>query len=299
MDTASSGWRGARSAFERVGRLLLMVLATDSLRCTATGESAGDDEAVCETQPTELFEQRILPLLSDDNPKSCNQCHLSGVDYAAFVRDTPCETMACLVEDELVNLDVPAESKILSWISRAEPDSELITEQVIEAERSGFLQWIEASASCPSACRDVACSAKPASSQCAVVPEPEELADENEAREDCGDLALERAFQNDVYAWRGRCFPCHFDNELKENLNAPRFIKTGGNCATAALETLRALAASGYMDVDQPQRSLLLLKPLDMRVDGVGHGGGQKFNDKKDPAYISFLRFLELYSDCQ
>ena len=297
MHTAPHGWRWAWRAFERVAPLLLMLFAADSLRCTADGESAGDEEAVCETQPTELFEQRILPLLSDDNPKSCNQCHLSGVNYAAFVRDTPCETMACLVEDGLADLNAPAESKILGWISRAEPDSALITEQVIEAERSGFLQWIEASASCPSACRDVTCSAKPASSQCAVVPEPEELG--SEAGEDCSDLALEAAFQNDVYAWRGRCYPCHFDNELKENLDAPRFIKTGGNCATAALETLRALAASGYIDFDKPDRSLLLLKPLNVQVNGLPHGGGQKFNDKKDAAYISFSRFLERYTDCQ
>jgi hypothetical protein len=297
MHTAPHGWRWAQRAFERLGSLLLMFFAADSLRCTANRENEGDEDAVCETQPTELFEQRILPLLSDDNPKSCNQCHLSGVDYAAFVRDTPCETMACLVEDDLVNLEVPEESKILGWISRAEPDSALITQQVIEAERSGFLQWIEASASCPSACRDVTCPAEPASSHCAVVPEPEELG--SEAGEDCGDLALEKAFQNDVYAWRGRCFPCHFDNELKESLDAPRFIKTGGNCATASLETLRALAASGYIDFDEPERSLLLLKPLNVRVDGATHGGGQKFDDTEDAAYISFSRFIERYSDCQ
>jgi hypothetical protein len=298
MDPVPHGFRQARRA--QVGLLLLMCFATNSLRCTANGDSAGsagDEEAVCETQPTELFEQRILPLLSDDNPKSCNQCHLSGIDYTAFVRDTPCETMACLVKDKLVNLKAPEESKILDWISRAKPDSALITEQVIEAERSGFLQWIEASASCPSACRSVHCPDKPASSQCAVVPEPEELA--GDEADGCGDLALEKAFQKDVYAWRGRCFPCHFDNELKKNQDAPRFIKTGGNCAAAALETLRALAASGYIDFEEPELSLLLLKPLNVPVGGVTHGGGQKFDDKEDAAYISFSRFLERYSDCQ
>jgi hypothetical protein len=73
MDRAPHGFRQARRAFGRLGLPLLMFFAADSLRCTANGDSAGsagDEEAVCETQPTELFEQRILPLLSDDNPKS-------------------------------------------------------------------------------------------------------------------------------------------------------------------------------------------------------------------------------------
>jgi hypothetical protein len=236
-------------------------------------------------------------LLADDNPKSCNQCHLSGVDYGVFVRDTPCETMACLVQEGMVDLVVPADSKILSWIGRARPDSALITEQVIEAERSGFLQWIEASASCPSACRGATCAPRTADAGCVVVAEPEEIG--SEGSEGCSDLALEEAFQADVYAWRGRCFPCHFDNELKENLDAPRFIKTGGNCATAALETLRAIAASGYIDLDDAAQSLLLLKPLNVTIDGVGHGGAQKFDDREDPAYLSFLRFIERYSACE
>jgi hypothetical protein len=244
-----------------------------------------------------MFDRRILPLLADDNPKSCNQCHLTGVDYGAFVRETPCETMACLVEDGLVDLSSPTDSKLLSWIGRAEPDSELITEHVIEAERSAFLEWIEASASCPSACGGATCPQPTRGSGCAVVPEPD--APSMALAGDCTDRALERQFQNDVYAWRGRCFPCHFDNELEENLDAPRFIKTGGNCETASVETLRALIASGYIDVSEPVRSSLLLKPLSAGGGGLAHGGGQKFEDVEDAAYVSFLGFIERYSDCE
>ena len=279
--------------------MLLLLLTVGSLRCSsddATARPAG--EPACETEPTTLFERRILPLLADDNPKSCNQCHLTGVDYAAFVRETPCETMACLVADGLVDLDAPAESKLLSWIGRAKPDNELITEQVIEAERAGFLEWIEASASCPSACAGTSCGApKPARGGCAVEAEPDELAES--PADGCSAREIEALFDSDVYAWRGRCFPCHFDNEFEEGLDAPRFIATGGNCATASLQTLRAIEASGYIDLEQADRSLLLLKPLNTPVGGERHGGGRKFNDLEDPAYVSFLRFLDRYNECR
>jgi hypothetical protein len=205
--------------------------------------------------------------------------------------------MACLVQDGLVDLGAPSESKILGWISRAQPDNELITAQVIEAERAGFQQWIEASAECPSACRGATCPAQASGSSCAVAREPDAIADETP--DGCADRALEQLFQSDVYAWRGRCFPCHFENQPNQDPTAPAWIKTGGNCVTASLATLRAAVASGYVDVAEPERSLLLLKPLDVLVEGEGHGGGQKFEDTSDPAYVSFLRFLERYSECR
>jgi hypothetical protein len=205
--------------------------------------------------------------------------------------------MACLVRDGLVDFDAPAESKILSWISRAAPDNELITEQVIEAERAGFQEWIEASAACPGACRDATCPAQATGSGCVVEREPDAISDATP--EGCGDRALEELFQTDVYAWRGRCFPCHFENQPHRDPAASAWIKTAGNCVSASLATLRAAVASGYVNLAEPERSLLLLKPLAMDVDGLVHGGGQKFDDTSDPAYISFLRFIERYSDCK
>ena len=103
--------------------------------CTACAtKEPQPDRNACEEAATDVYRQRIEPVLMSDQPASCNQCHLSGVDLGLFVRDTPCETMACLVERDLVDLEAPEESTILSWIERASPDSELITEQVIRAE---------------------------------------------------------------------------------------------------------------------------------------------------------------------
>ena len=41
-----------------------------------------------EQTPGELFSQRIEPLLSQDRPSSCNQCHLSGIELGSFARET-------------------------------------------------------------------------------------------------------------------------------------------------------------------------------------------------------------------
>ena len=251
----------------------------------------------CGEGPARIYERRIQPLLVEDNPKTCNQCHLSGVDLGKLVRGSPCETMACLVDDGLVDLAAPEASKILEWIRRASPESALITEQVIEAEYSGFLEWIESSAQCTDACAGVTCGDGAAREVCPRAPSPRELATAEETG--CDDLALERRFYADVYAWRGRCYPCHFDNQANSDPSATRWLVTDGNCDLASLRTLRKVAALGYIDVQEPAQSLLLLKPLAESAGGVKHGGGDKFHDADDLAYQSFLRFAEHYAGCQ
>jgi hypothetical protein len=274
--------------------LAVVALGVGSARCVSE-----DSPESCHTPPTEIYEQRIEPLLLDDNPKTCNQCHLSGVDLSAFVRSTPCETMACLVADGLVDPSKPSESKILGWIRRAQPDSALITERVIDAEYDGFLQWIEASAGCPSACEGAVCGAPTARSGCRVEPDPAEPPVPDTGDPDCNARALEQQFLDDVYAFRGRCFPCHFDNELDEDPSIPRWISTRGNCGNGSIETLRLATEAGYLDLEEPEQSLLLLKPLTEFSGGVPHGGGQKFEGEEDPAYQSFLSFIRSYARCQ
>lgn len=256
----------------------------------------------CESAPTDIYHDRIEPLLSADTPKSCNQCHLSGVDLAAFVRATPCETMACLVEDGLVDPEAPADSKILSFIRRASPDSELITVEVIQSEYDGFLQWIEASASCPSACAGVICNGTQAAPKCPPTPvpsEPTEPLPDVLGPAECADTALEQLFYDNVYAWRARCFPCHFSDQLKAAPTAPRWLRVEGNCAQSSLATYRRITSGDFLNLDEPTQSLLLLKPLAIAAGGVKHGGHDKFDDTSDPAYQGFLRFIEQYAGCR
>jgi hypothetical protein len=204
--------------------------------------------------------------------------------------------MACLLEQGLVDLSAPEESRILGWIDRASPDSALITAEVIDAERSAFLEWIEANAECPEACAGVTCGSPKKGPTCsdgtADNPQPAIV------ERGCSDLEIEQAFAEQVYAWRGRCYPCHFDTELMADKDAPRWLSATGNCQTASISTFRRVVALGLMDLADPKQSLLLLKPLDVASGGVMHGGGEKFTDSMDPAYTSFYNFIEYYSRC-
>lgn len=293
------------SAFApRASTSLLCVFA-----CLAAGIAScsdGDDppaeqgELACEVKPTKTFRDRIEPLLDQERITTCNQCHLSGVDLTAFARETPCKTWACLVEDNLVNVNQPENSRILSWILRASPESELITDEVIQAEHDGFLEWIEANAACPGACAGVECGEPgkgPTCSDGTTDPEPELPLGADERG--CSDLELEQAFLDDVYAWRGRCYPCHFDTELHADKDAPRWLSLVGNCEKGSATSLARVLGLGLIDVEEPTASLLLLKPLDTAGGGVKHDGGQKFSSTMDPSYQSFLRFIQHYADCQ
>jgi hypothetical protein len=284
-------------------RTSTVVLAFASLAAGVLASCDGDQpspgEAACEVKPTQTFNERIEPLLVEDRPTTCNQCHLSGVDLSAFARETPCKTWACLTDQGLVNPASPDESKILGWILRASPDSDLITDDVIRAEHDAFLEWIEANAACPDACAGVECGDPSEGPACSsgTSDEPPTPPDEPDTR-GCSDTELEQAFFDDVYAWRGRCFPCHFDTELEADEEAPRWLSAVGNCQTGSASTLKRVLALGLMNLEEPKQSLLLQKPLDDVGGGVNHGGGAKFTPMDD-TYKSFLRFIEHYRECQ
>ena len=253
-----------------------------------------------ESAAGDLFQQRIAPLLADDRPSSCNECHLSGVDLSMFVRDTPCETMACLKELGWVDYGDPEASKILTFIERANPQSPLITQNVIDQEYEGFLDWVKFSAACDeTACGGVTCGTEHDTfCDTAEEPELEQLQSEPQPT-GCSDRDIEQLFLDSVYSSRGRCFPCHFDNWEQNNIGSPMWLHTSGTCNQASLATLREIERSGYINVENPQRSLLLLKPLAEDEGGVEHGGGDKFHTDGDSAYFNFLRFLEHYSECK
>lgn len=268
---------------------------------TAVGAEPGSPSARCirPTSGTEIYERRIAPLLADDRPKSCNQCHLSGVDIGLFVRPTACETMACLIELELVDLDEPQASTVLGWIGRAAPTSPLITAEVIQAEHAGFLEWIEHSAECFSdECAGVTCQVARSAPRCNNTIEPTEFMAAKLDRGGCSDLELERLFLASVYASRGRCFPCHFSEQERAAPNAPRFIEQLGTCEHASLVTMRNVINSGLIDRESPAKSLLLLKPLAEEAGGVAHGGHDKFSSEMDPAYRNFRYWIERYAEC-
>ena len=283
----------------RATSLLLAAASVTAASLASCGDhDAPPGELACQLKPTETFHERIEPLLSETRVTTCNQCHLSGVDLSAFARETPCKTWACLVDQGLVNVTSPEDSKILAWIERASPDSDLITPAVIAAEHDAFRDWIDANAACPSACAGVPCGAPDAGPTCAndATAEPPAVPTGEDTR-GCSDVELEQAFYDDVYVWRGRCFPCHFDTEPDADKNAPRWLSAVGNCQTGSAVTFKRVLTLGLIDSSDASQSLLLLKPLDKRGGGVAHGGGAKFTPD-DEAYLSFTRFVQHYQQC-
>ncbi len=256
-----------------------------------TGTTGTTGAPSCDGLSDDLYDKRIAPLLATDRPKTCNTCHLSGIDLEMFVQETPCQTMACLDERGLVDLEDPKASTILQWIARADPASPLIDQQVIDEEYAAFLAWIEATATCGGCYEGDAPCGSAAPQVCeADDPKNEQYDDPG----DCSPLTLETLFRRRVYAWRGRCSPCHFDDNAVE---APKWIATGA-CELGSLTTMRNVFRRELVDLDDPAASLLLLKPLAESAGGVEHGGHAKFADVDDPAYIDFLSWISREAAC-
>jgi hypothetical protein len=274
-----------------------------SVHCADSGGDESENSAALSTDPrctqestTALYARKIEPLLAADRPKTCNECHLSGIDLGSFVRATPCETLACLAEDKLIDRKAPDQSLILSWIQRASPTSPLITQAVIDDEYTGFKEWIEHFALCND-CAGVRCERGEHEAFCDVGPEPTEFTAEASDPGGCNDLVLEQLFRDTVYASRGRCAPCHIAGEASVG-GAVQWIEQAETCDQASLRSLRNVLREGFIDINDPDRSLLLTKPLSVEQGGVAHGGDSKFTATGDPGYDSFRYWVRRQAEC-
>ena len=105
------------------------------------------------------------------------------------------------------------------------------------------------------------------------------------------DRVLE-SFTNTVWPMRFRCMNCHTEGAaaskklVEEHGERVAWFKAAGPEATLAY-----LRTSKLIDVDAPEKSLLLRKPL----GEVKHGGGKKFV-VGDQGYEAFRAFLEDYA---
>jgi hypothetical protein len=274
------------------GLLLGLVLAAcdddpDVLDCSGAPDRA-------------LFERRIAPLLEDGAQSSCNECHLQGVNLGLYSKDgDECTTMACMVESGLVDLEAPRESLVLDWIMRSDPQSDLITPQVVRAEHDAMLSWIEEHACGKIECPEIEnpCGREAVVGTCEIPPEHSGPPRGFDDPGDCSDLTIETAFSELVYSWRGRCYPCHFDSKSGAPEDAPRWI-VDAECNAGSLATMRNVLERGLVDFEQPDQSLLLVKPLAETAGGVLHGGGAKFANTEDGGYLDFRMWIEKLVAC-
>ncbi len=271
-----------------------------------------DDLAACEEGPGAVFEQRILPLVSDGADSSCSECHAKEVNLAAFVSDDPCSSMACLAADGFVDLQNPEESKILELISRGIREDGDPTTEMARAEYDGFLQWIQWSSKCmqtscdgPLACElpdetplaDAGSDAGTADMGVAPDTGPE-LPALTRANYGCSDDGLARAFYDHSFPSEGRCGHCHSPGGAIGGIGGAPMWVADGRTLEGARATIRHLFELGAVDLDNPRRSRVLLKPLTPDLGGIEHRGGSKFLSFDDPLYAGLLDWIELAASC-
>jgi hypothetical protein len=235
--------------------------------------------------PDQVFAARIEPIFKSPNPSSCVQCHLASVDLKNYIRPSSRETFLSLRDQGLVDLDRPEKSRILALIDmgKQEKGAALIHQKNRAAEYEAFAAWVKACAADP-ALRS-APKLKPA--ELARPPKPDEVI--RHARKD----RLLESFENSVWAMRFRCMSCHIEGTAENRKLVEKHGKQVAWFKAAGPEaTLKYLMGSDLIDVKNPEKSLLLLKPL---KEGVEHGGGIKFV-KGDQGYKAFRRFVEDYA---
>ncbi len=244
--------------------------------------------APCNAQaetPQEVFEQRILPIFKSPNPSSCVQCHLAGVDLKNYILPSSRDTFLSLRDQGLIDLADIDKSKILGLIRMGKDDKTKATtihQQNRSKEFNAFVAWLKASAADP-LLRD-APKLKPA--ELAKPPRPVEV-----IRHERKDRLLE-SFETNVWSMRFRCMNCHNEGTPQNQ----KFVKDFGERVawfkkSGPEATLDYLMQSKLIDTKNPEKSLLLLKPLNLEK----HQGGVKF-EVGDQGYKAMRNFLVDYA---
>jgi hypothetical protein len=290
--------RSYRPAFAPVVLAILVVVPAATINAAESG--AAESET-----PAALFERRIMPIFKSPNPSSCTQCHLAAVDLKNYILPSSEKTFLSLRDQGLVDLAAPENSKILKLINMRDtaggpsPDgtvsgggaayspadrqgADLIHEKTRQAEFEAFAEWIKACAADPK----LAALPKLSAADLAGPKRPPEVI--RHARKD----ALLESFENNIWALRFRCMSCHIEGTPEntklraEHGDQVAWIKKDGAAAT-----MNYLIGSKLIDIEKPEKSLLLLKPL----KEVDHGGGKKFL-QGDQGYQAFRAWLEDYA---
>lgn len=232
----------------------------------------------------EVFARRLLPIFKSPDPSSCVQCHLAGVDIKDYILPSHEDTFVSLRDQGLIDLRSPEKSKILTLIKMGEggKGKAAVHEKARRAELAAFTEWVKASAADP---KLRALPGLPAAKRARPKRPDEVIRHARKGR------VLE-SFANNVWPIRFRCMGCHSEGTpqsaklVKEHGPRVAWFKAAGPEAT-----LDYLRGSKLINVDAPEKSLLLRKPL----GEVKHGGGIKFV-KGDQGHKVFLAFLADYA---
>jgi hypothetical protein len=231
-----------------------------------------------ENDATDIFARRILPLAKADKPSSCAECHVAGVDLSQYIRGDAASTFAALRSAGLVNAEQPEKSKLLEFIARAPDKPDPLLAKVRAEELAAFRAWITA------ASNDPLFATAPISSDPIGPAGPPEVI--RHARRD----RVLSSFIENIWIERERCAGCHSPDK-----NQRLIAKHGDYISWIRPDdpsgTLATIIDHGLIDVDEPDKSLILQKPL----AEVEHGGHMKFT-RGTRTDKQFRRFLHDYA---
>jgi mono/diheme cytochrome c family protein len=233
--------------------------------------------------PAQIFEKRILPIFKSPQPSSCIDCHLAGVDLKNYILPSHEKTFLSLRDQGMIDLAKPDDSRILRLIAMGENQgAALINDKVRKAELAAFTEWIKACVADPKLKE----APKLAASELAQPKRPNEV-----IRHERIDQVL-ASFERNVWSQRFRCSGCHSPDGAenaklaKENGDEITWIRREG-----AEASMKFLISGKLVQPKAPEKSLLLLKPLNV----VKHGGGQKLLSG-DLTYKGFRTWIEDYA---
>jgi hypothetical protein len=278
--------------------------------------------------PAELFNARIMPIFRSPQPSSCVQCHLSSVDLKNYILPSHEKTFLSLRDQGLIDLDAPAKSKILTLIRMGDKDQDrgarLIHEKTRLAEYEAFAAWVDACCS-DSKLRNL----PPLTKAERATPESSNAVIRHARKSRVVD-----SFVRNIWSQRMRCFPCHTPHEIdpsngRHQVAIKNMKKFEQQLPPELMERIRIFkktpeATMQYLveksrdtprgqipllDLEDPARSLLLLKPLSKvpkkNADGsfelpspdgpMTHMGGLKMH-RNDQSYKSFIAWMQDYA---
>ena len=230
-----------------------------------------------------LFSQRLLPLLKSDKPSSCSECHPTGVAVSDYLRESEADTFAALKQAGLIDTQQPDKSRILQFISRSPEKKNPLLEKVRAVELQAFRDWIRSAVKNP-----LLLQAK-TNQKIGTELAPEII---RHARSD----RVLASFVDNIWSEMGRCVNCHHPERNRskvgqhgltlDDVNAISWIVPHDPAAT-----LQQLVNSGNIDLTQPDQSPVLTKPAGLS----DHKGGPKFLPGS-ASYQNFLTFLRDYA---
>lgn len=237
-----------------------------------------EDAELKDLSATQIFERRILPILRSQKASSCTECHFGGVEIRNYIREDQATTFAALRAQHLINLKSPEKSRLLTFIARRPDNEDKLIAKVRRSEYQTFRAWISAAA------RDPKLLAAKSSNTKVGTELPMEV-----VRHMRRDRVL-RSFVENIWSEMGRCVNCHSPNRNKRLISEYgeqiSWIVPGDPAAT-----LQELVDGGNIDIEKPDESLVLFKPVGLE----DHGGGPKFaaGSRTDK---NFRRFLTDYA---